>query len=85
MFFDRDDPFLNVLMQQWNNREIPNKYPWWKLVRTIAPVEMEQTPPVQAADMLARSHNWLKTLGRSGRAGRLATEIAQSVEVWGAI
>jgi len=43
MFLDRDDPFPNVLMQQWNNREIPNKYPWWKLVRTIAPVEMEQT------------------------------------------
>jgi hypothetical protein len=82
MFFDRGDPFLNVLMQQWNNREIKQRYPWWELVRTIAPVAMEDSPAVQAADVLAWSHNRLKTIGPTGWAGRLAGEICDSVKSW---
>jgi len=82
LFFDRGDPFLHVLMQQWKNRKIVQEFPWWDLVRRIAPVKMEDTPAVQAADMLAWSHNRLKTIGPSGWAGWLATEIADSVECW---
>jgi hypothetical protein len=83
LFFDRGDPFLNVLMQQWNSREIKQKYPWWRLVRTIAPVDSASTPGVQAADMLAWSHNRLKVSGADGWAGGIATEIIESAEVWG--
>jgi hypothetical protein len=80
--FDRGDPFLDVLMRQWNNREIRTDQPWWGLIRTIAPGEMKSTPPLQAADMLAWSHNRLKTFGASGWAGRIASQIVNSVECW---
>lgn len=82
IFFDRGDPFLNVLMQQRNDRRIKKEHPWWDLVRTIEPAEMQKTPALQAADLLAWSHNRLKSNGPSGWAGRLASQIAGSVQFW---
>ena len=82
LFFDRGDPFLNVLVQQWNNKETRSAHPWWKLVKAIEHAEMQTTPALQAADMLAWSHNRLKTSGPDGWAGRFASQIAQSVQCW---
>jgi len=53
IFFDRDDPFLHVLMQQWNTKKIREKFPWWGLVSTTAPATARDVPALQAADMLA--------------------------------
>ena len=53
IIFDRGDPYLNVLEKKWRDREQRLKYPWWKLVNNISNAGMKETPPLQAADMLA--------------------------------
>jgi hypothetical protein len=82
VYFDRGEPFLDILMRQWNNKVSPGQEPWWHLVRKLAPAEMQTVPALQAADMLAWSHNRLKTTHASGWAGRLATQISNGVQCW---
>ncbi len=80
--FDQGDPFLGVLTRQKQSRQSERTRPVWDLVRTIEPANMRSEPALQAADMLAWSHNRLKTLGDSGWAGGLARQIATSVQCW---
>src|SRR5579863_4469964 len=82
IYFDRNEPYMNILMQAWNNKETIGKSPWWGLVRMIGPLEMQRTPGLQAADMIAWSHNRLKTHGDQGWAGRLATTLTNGTPCW---
>jgi Protein of unknown function (DUF3800) len=62
ILFDRNEPYMNILMQRWNRRKsFKGKRPWWDLITTIAPVDMRKVPGVQAADMLAWSINRART------------------------
>ena len=58
-FFDRNEGFMHHISSDWNNPKIRRKYPVWSLIKTIAPAHMKDTPPLQAADMLAWSRNRL--------------------------
>jgi hypothetical protein len=57
MYFDRGEPFMTHVMEDWNNKRIVREHPALKIVRTIAPVEMKLTPPLQVADMIAWARN----------------------------
>src|SRR5262249_30350295 len=60
-YFDRDEPFMQHIWDDWNSPTIRAKYPAWGLIRTIAPVEMKLTPGVQVADLFAWSRTRVDT------------------------
>jgi hypothetical protein len=57
IFFDRGEPFMHELSQEWRRKEKVRKLvsnePFWGLIRNIQSVNMRDTPPIQAADMIA--------------------------------
>jgi hypothetical protein len=55
LFFDRGEGFMKHLDADWKSDECRKRYPMWNIVRTIAPVAMQQTPGVQMADVIAWS------------------------------
>ena len=69
VFFDRNEPFIGHISNDWNNLKLRKKYPVWGLVRTVAPAEMLLTPGVQAADMLAWSAHRLIIKKLEGQRG----------------
>jgi len=38
-FFDHNEPFMNVVMQAWNNKTVKREQPYWALMRLIAAVD----------------------------------------------
>jgi hypothetical protein len=64
IFFDRNEEFLKHLAKDWNDKRIRGQYPFYELIGTIEPVEMQKTPGVQAADLLAWSTNRLLSARR---------------------
>ena len=56
-YFDRDEPFMQHIDDDWKSAQFRNNHPMWGLIRTIAPVDMKLTPGVQVADLFA----WART------------------------
>ncbi len=56
IFFDRDESFIKYLERVWS-RNKHNASSWAAYISTVAPVEMYEVLPVQAADLLAWSAN----------------------------
>jgi hypothetical protein len=56
-YFDRGEPFMRHIWDDWNSDSARAKDPVWGIIRTIAPVEMQITPAVQVADLFA----WART------------------------
>lgn len=54
-YFDRGEPFMQHIWDDWNSEILRAVQPAWGLIRTIAPVEMKLTPGIQVADMFAWS------------------------------
>jgi hypothetical protein len=61
VFFDRDEPFLKQVYPDWKNRTIRQRYPGRELIKTIAPVEMQHSPAIQMADVIAWGRNRLES------------------------
>ena len=61
IFFDRDEPFLKQVHPDWTNRKIRQRYPMWGFIKTIAPVEMQYSPAIQMADVIAWGRNRLES------------------------
>ena len=59
VFFDRNEGFMHHISADWSNKKIRRKNPVWDLIKTIAPADMAQTPPLQGADMIAWARNRL--------------------------
>jgi hypothetical protein len=57
LYFDRSEEFMQHLDEDWKSDEYRKRHPQWDLIRTIAPVVMKTTPPMQVADMVAWSRN----------------------------
>src|SRR5947208_13329930 len=55
-FFDRDESFIKHLERIWS-RNKHDASSWAAYISTVAPVEMNEVLPVQAADLLAWSVN----------------------------
>ena len=56
IFFDRDESFIKHLERIWS-RNKHDASSWAAYISTVAPVEMNEVLPVQAADLLAWSVN----------------------------
>jgi hypothetical protein len=52
-FFDKDEQFLHWADRVWRSKNAKKRFGWPALVATIAPVEMRQVMPIQAADIAA--------------------------------
>ena len=61
VFFDRNEGFMRHISTDWNDKRVRRKYPIWNLIKTIAPATMQNTPPLQGADMIAWARNRLAT------------------------
>ena len=61
VFFDRDEPFLKQVYPAWKNPKIRKRHPGWELIKTIAPVEMQHSPAIQMADVIAWGRNRLES------------------------
>lgn len=80
VYFDRDEPFMAHIAEDWRTKSIRKQHPAWDLIRTIAPADMRLTPPLQVADMMA----WARNRIESTKAGsdsflRLAWDITNSI------
>ncbi len=75
VFFDRNERFMGHIAGDWNNKKTQKTPPIWGLVRTIAPADMRQTPPLQAADMLAWARNRMAVVERNDKFSQLARDI----------
>ncbi len=51
-FFDQGEPFMRHVLDDWTSKKFKKRFPFWNMVRTVAPVVMEHTPPVQMADVI---------------------------------
>src|SRR5260370_40585357 len=60
-FFDRNEQFLKQIHPDWTNHTIRERFPAWALVKTIAPVEMQNCPAIQMTDMIAWGRNRLES------------------------
>jgi len=80
ILYDRNEPYLNQMMQRWNRRSSSHKdKPWWNLIASIAPVDGSQVYGVQAADMLAWSYNRIRTKGVDDFPGQIAKMVLDRV------
>lgn len=61
IYFDRDEPYLTHIQEDWRSKKVRRRYPAWAIIRTIAPADMRLTIPLQIADMFAWSRNRLET------------------------
>jgi hypothetical protein len=53
LYFDRNESFRGHVYSEWAIKK-RSKKPWWSdMVKTVAPARMEDTPGLQAADMVA--------------------------------
>lgn len=70
IFFDQGERFMNGIRQKWLEKHKPlnriSLEPFWGLVVNVQPVDMRDTPPIQAADLVA----WAITRGRSEKIRR---------------
>ncbi len=66
-YFDRGEQFMRHIDADWKNKRIRKEYPAWNLIRTIAPVDMRVTPPIQMADMICWGYSRQKTVGENWR------------------
>ncbi len=76
MYFDRGEPYLAHIQEDWRTKRIRRQYPAWDLIRTIAPADMRTTIPLQVADMFAWARNRLKT----GQKRDVAYRFAEAVD-----
>jgi hypothetical protein len=56
IFFDKDEDFIMYVERIWS-RNKKNASSWASYVSMVAPADMEEVPPIQAADLLAWSAN----------------------------
>lgn len=52
LYFDSGEPFMRHVDADWKNKKMKKEYPALEIIRTIAPVNMKITPPIQMADMI---------------------------------
>lgn len=91
LYFDRGESFMRHLDADWKSKRIRSQYPVWNLIRTIAPVDMRTTPPIQMADMIcwgfSRQNvvgdNWRLNLEWHTRAVTCANAVDGSYQVIG--
>jgi hypothetical protein len=62
-YFDRDEPFLNQIDEDWKSPVYRARHPWFGMIRTMAQVDMRLTPGIQVADLFA----WSRTHVDRGR------------------
>jgi len=66
IFFDQGEPFLEIIRKIWMGKSAPGRVtvePIWGLIAGVQPMDMRNTPPIQAADMLA----WARTRSLSSK------------------
>jgi hypothetical protein len=67
VFFDQNEPYISEFRRQWLKRSSSSKMvlqdPFWGLIANVTPMNMRNTPPIQAADMLA----WARTRSLSSK------------------
>ena len=67
MFFDQGEPFMNGIRNLWLKRHRPlnqvSLEPFWGLIANVQPLDMRDSPSVQAADLVA----WSISRGLSDR------------------
>jgi len=51
--FDRNEGFMRHIEQDWRSKEIHKKHPKWRLVKSVTAAEMQSTPALQIADVIA--------------------------------
>jgi hypothetical protein len=59
-YWDRNEPFMRHIEQDWRSKEIRRWYPVWNLIRIIVPVDMEFSPALQMSDVIAWGRNRLE-------------------------
>jgi hypothetical protein len=60
LFYDQDEPFIGSIRKRWRERVVmPNKLVtnelFWGSIASVQPVDMRDTPGIQAADMVGWS------------------------------
>lgn len=53
IYFDRNEGFMRHIEQDWRSPEIRKKHPQCRLVKAVTAVEMQVTPALQIADVIA--------------------------------
>ena len=79
LLFDKDEPYINVVENEWKIGNRARDFPWWGMINSISPVNMRAVPGVQAADMLAWSINRVRSSGSADWKGQLASRVIQIV------
>lgn len=78
-FFDRSEPFEPRFRERWNlERDLSKKLGTttiWDMITDIGPVAMEDTPGVQAADIIA----WARNRETFKKPGDIGHELAQQI------
>jgi hypothetical protein len=81
-FFDRHEYFENPFKEKWHRErcqsEATGDWGIWNLIDEVAPVEMQTTPGIQAADIIAWSMN-RETFAAENEAGRYMGHIIRQV------
>lgn len=75
LLFDRNEPYMDEVRHEWQIGAKASEFPWWGMISSIAPVEMQKTPGVQVADMLAWSTNRVRSSGTADWKGQLAARV----------
>src|SRR5258708_936594 len=53
VYFDRNEPYIRHIREDWTSKKIRRKHPHWNLVKSITEAEMQSTPALQIADVIA--------------------------------
>jgi hypothetical protein len=78
MIYDRSESFLGPLYNYWIDKEQKRLHPQLHYINTVSAGDAKQTPPLQAADMLAWCTNRLKVGPRDASIDHLCNKV-----VWG--
>ena len=81
IFYDRGEQFLRHIDHLWRGGTT-SKHPFWQLVNTVAPAKMRETPPLQAADMIAWSSNRLLAGPRNERIDEVCQHVIEATAGW---
>ena len=88
-FYDRSESFLRHIHRDWTDKKLRRRLPFFSCLKTVAPVIAEDTPAVQAADMIAWCANRVKTESDPEIVGLCATvlnnrhvQILREIDAW---
>jgi hypothetical protein len=84
VFFDQNEPFIYRFREAWLKHTMKTiATPFWGLIANVQPVDMRNTPAIQAADMLAWGRT--RSLSQKDRPYRYLDELMKKIIPQGSI